>query len=151
MAQNDDALLIQVNPGLTPMCTFVPRQCARDQMISLFPESWITKYESLHQAVQPIQSKNPYFIWKENGEVETRFLKAPPEKKDVMVFPTQMVMLQLVPYVAEKGLVIKEIYEDGKPCYEGKSSSGHIWWDICDCDECKEKSFDDDDQPKEET
>ena len=25
MAQNDDALLIQVNPGLTPMCTFVPR------------------------------------------------------------------------------------------------------------------------------
>ena len=30
-----------------------------------------------------------------------------------MVFPTQMVMLQLVPYVAEKGLVIKAFYEDG--------------------------------------
>ena len=51
------------------------------------------KYKSLHQVVQPIQSKNPFFIRKENGEVETRFLKAPPEKKDVTVFPTQMAML----------------------------------------------------------
>ena len=124
-------------------------------MISLFLESWIMKYKSLHQVVQPIQSKNPFFIWKENGEVETRFLKAPPEKKDVMVFPTQMVMLQLVPYVVEKGLVIKAIYEDGlkinafredgKPCYEGKSPSSHIWWDICDCAECKkEETLDED-------
>ena len=44
MAQTNDALLIQVDSGLTPMCTFVPRQLIRDQMISLFPESWITKY-----------------------------------------------------------------------------------------------------------
>ena len=117
-------------------------------MISLFLESWIMKYKSLHQVVQPIQSKNPFFIRKENGEVETRFLKAPPEKKDVTVFPTQMAMLQPIPYVVEKGLVIKAICEDGKPCYEGKSSSGHIWWDICDCNECKEESFDDDDQPR---
>ena len=69
MAQTDDALLIQVDLGLTPICTFVPRQLTRDQMISLFPESWITKYESLHQVVQPIQSNNPLFIMKESGEV----------------------------------------------------------------------------------
>ena len=94
MAQTDDALLIQVDLGLTPMCTFILRQLTRDQMTSLFPESWITKYESLHQAVQPIQSNNPFFIMKENGEVETRFLKAPPEKKDVMVFLIHMAMLQ---------------------------------------------------------
>ena len=49
-----------------------------------------------------------------------------------------MAMLQLVSYVAEKGLAIKAFCEDGKSCYEGKSSSSHIWWDICDCDECKE-------------
>ena len=71
MAQTDDALLIQVDLGLTPICTFVPRQLTRDQMISLFPKSWITKYESLHQVVQPIQSNNPLFIMKESGEVET--------------------------------------------------------------------------------
>ena len=93
MAQTNDALLIQVDLGLTPMCTFVLRQLTKDQMISLFPELWITKYESLHQAVQPIQSNNPFFIKEENGEVEIRFLKAPPEKKDVTIFPTQMVML----------------------------------------------------------
>ena len=78
MAQTNDALLIQVDLGLTSMCTFIPRQLTRDQMTSLFPESWITKYESLHQVVQLIQSNNPFFIMKENGEVETRFLKAPP-------------------------------------------------------------------------
>ena len=59
-----------------------------------------------------------------------------------------MAMLQPVPYVVEKGLVIKAFCEDGKPCYEGKSSFGHIWWDICDCDECEEESIDDDDQPR---
>ena len=42
MAQTDDALLIQVDPGLTPMCTFVPRQLTRDQMTFIFPESWIS-------------------------------------------------------------------------------------------------------------
>ena len=57
IAQSNDALLIQVDPGMTPMCTFVPRQLDKDQMMSLFPESWIMKYEMLHQATKPIQSK----------------------------------------------------------------------------------------------
>ena len=48
IAQSNDALLIQVDPGMTPMCTFVPRQLNKDQMSSLFPKSWITKYEMLH-------------------------------------------------------------------------------------------------------
>ena len=59
-----------------------------------------------------------------------------------------MAMLQPIPYVAEKGFLIKAFCKDGKPCYEGKSSSSHIWWDICDCEECKEESIDDDDQPR---
>ena len=54
MAQIDDTLLIQVDSGLTLMCTFVPRQLTRDQMISLFLKSWITKYEALHQAIKSI-------------------------------------------------------------------------------------------------
>ena len=62
-------------------------------MTSLFPESWITKYEMLHQATKPIQSNDLFFIRKANGGVETRFLKAPPKKKDVTVFPTQIAML----------------------------------------------------------
>ena len=93
MAQSNDALLIQVDPGMTPMCTFVPRQLTRDQMTSLFLEWWITKYEMLHQATRLVQSNNPFFIRKENGEVETIFLVTPPEKKDVTIFPTQIAML----------------------------------------------------------
>ena len=48
MAQSNDALLIQVDLGMTLMCTFVPRQLNKDQMTSLFLESWIMKYEMLH-------------------------------------------------------------------------------------------------------
>ena len=145
IAQSNDALLIQVDPGMTPMCTFVSRQLNKDQMMSLFPESWITKYEMLHQATKPIQSKDPLFIKKENGEVETKFLMAPSEKKDVTVFLTQIAMLQPVSYVSEDGLQIKAFREDGKPYYEGKSPSGHIWWDVCDCVDCqKEESFEED-------
>ena len=55
---------------------------------------------------------------------------APSEKKDVTVFPTQIAMLQLVSYVGEDGLQIKVFREDEKLGYEGKSPSGHIWWDI---------------------
>ena len=45
-------------------------------------------------------------------------------------------------------LKIKAFREDEKPCYEGKSRFGHIWWDICDCDACKEVVIYDDDQPR---
>jgi len=127
MAQSNDALLIEVDPGMTPMCTFVPRQLNREQMTSLFPESWITKYEMLHQVAKPIQSKDPLFIRKANGTVEAKFLVASPEKKDVIVFPTQIAMVQSVSYVEEKGLMIWGFREDGKPCFEGKSPIGHIW------------------------
>ena len=84
IAQSNEALLIQVDPGMTPMGTFVPRQLNNDQMMSLFPESWITKYEMLHQATKQILSKDPLFIRKANGEVETKFLMAPADKKDVV-------------------------------------------------------------------
>ena len=57
-------------------------------MTSLFPESWITKFETLHQAIKPVQSNNHFFIKKENGKAKTRFLVAPPKKKDMTgLFP----------------------------------------------------------------
>ena len=51
-------------------------------------------------------------------------------------------------YVCEDCLKIKSFCEDGKPCYEGKSPSGHIWWDICDYAECKEEEAYDNDHPR---
>ena len=50
-------------------------------------------------------------------------------------------MLQPVSYVKEDGLKIQGFREDGKPCYEGKSSTGHIWWDVCDCIDCQEEEM----------
>ena len=54
LAQSNDAVLIKVDLVMTPMCTFVPKQISREQMTSIFPESWITRYEMLHQASKPI-------------------------------------------------------------------------------------------------
>ena len=42
----------------------------------------------------------------------------------------------------------KAFREDEKSCYEGKSHSSRIWWDICDCDACNEVVIYDDDQPR---
>ena len=48
-------------------------------------------------------------------------------------------------YVCEDGLKINAFCEDGKPCYEGKSPSGHIWWDICNSVKCrKEETLEED-------
>ena len=44
---------------------------------------------------------------------------APPKKKDVTVFPTQIAMLQPVSYVGEDGLQIKAFREDGKLVMKG--------------------------------
>ena len=60
---------------------------------------------------------------------------------------TMIVMLQPVSYASEDGLQIKAFREDGKPCYEGKSPSGHIWWDVCDCVDCQKESLEED-RPK---
>ena len=57
-------------------------------------------------------------------------------------------MLQPVSFVKEDGLQIKTFREDGKPCYEGKSPTGHIWWDICDCADCQEEELFEEDYPR---
>ena len=72
------------------------------------------KYETLHQVIKSVQSNYPFFIRMENGKVETRFLVAPLEKKDMTVFPTQIAMLQPVTYVWEDGLKINAFCEYGK-------------------------------------
>ena len=59
-----------------------------------------------------------------------------------------MAMLQPISYAFEKGLTIKGFYEDGKLCYEGRSPSNHIWWDICDYAECRKEETHDDDYPR---
>jgi len=75
-------------------------------------------------------------------------LTASPEKKDVTVFPTQITMLKSVSYVEEKGLMIQGFREDGKPCYERKSPTGHIRWDVCNCVDCQEEEIFEADPPR---
>ena len=58
LAQSNDALLIQVDPGMTPTCTFVPRQLNREQMTSIFPESWITNILGRNGTMQAKRKKS---------------------------------------------------------------------------------------------
>lgn len=33
--------------------------------------------------------------------------------------------------------------KNGSPCYQGKDSSGHIWYAICYCEACEEAHYED--------
>ena len=75
LAQSNDALLIQVDPGMTPTCTFVPRQLNREQMTSIFPESWITNILGRNGTMQakrknPLEGKNGNFLEESSSKEE---------------------------------------------------------------------------------
>ena len=75
LAQSNDALLIQVDPGMTPMCTFVPRQLNREQMTSFFPKSWITNILGRKGTMQakrknPLEGKNGNFLEESSSKEE---------------------------------------------------------------------------------
>ncbi|KAK9287575.1 hypothetical protein L1049_015996 [Liquidambar formosana] len=59
-----------------------------NQLTKLFPTSWVTKYESMHQAAKPTLATDPLFIRKENGSVEIRFTESS-TSEEAPVFLTQ--------------------------------------------------------------
>ncbi|KAL6956252.1 hypothetical protein U1Q18_041293 [Sarracenia purpurea var. burkii] len=41
----------------------------------------------------------------------------------------------LLPAV-ERAFPVIAYYPDGSPIQQGRDEEGHIWWDVCDCDDC---------------
>lgn len=86
-----------------PTCTYIPRQLTQTQLSELLPTKWVTSYETLQSASQPVTSDNPFFVRREDGRVDTHFLPvAVPESHTV--FPTEINVIEAAP-------------------------SKHIWWD----------------------
>nr|GEW91102.1 putative zinc finger, CCHC-type [Tanacetum cinerariifolium] len=124
-----DALLINVDYNITPICTYIPMHLSQDKLVKLLLEKWITNYEQIHQA--PVQSTSaPEFVRHENGMVEINFSSSQPKSNNV--FPTGIHMITPI---------------DQEPAQEVK----HIWWDVCNCESCLDEAAkinDDEDLPR---
>ena len=79
--------------------------------MNLFPEKWITNYEKLHKAVEPVQSADPVFVKRSDGIVETFFKK---RQETPTVLNTQF---GISSFPRESHVPITHFDSDGKPIY----------------------------------
>ncbi|ESQ50313.1 hypothetical protein EUTSA_v10002189mg, partial [Eutrema salsugineum] len=77
LPSSDEALYLEVtSASQAPNSIQIPRQISREELLRRLPESWITSYEKLHQAVQtPIQSSEVSFHSRNDGTTEIKFEK----------------------------------------------------------------------------
>ncbi|ESQ56343.1 hypothetical protein EUTSA_v10027218mg, partial [Eutrema salsugineum] len=74
LPSSDEALFLEVtSASQAPNSIQIPRQISREELLRRLPESWITSYEKLHQAVQtpiqtPIQSSEVSFHSRNDDE-----------------------------------------------------------------------------------
>ncbi|KAL4333185.1 hypothetical protein GQ457_07G043420 [Hibiscus cannabinus] len=158
---SNDSLLIIVNTQEQPHCVHVPRQIPREELIQLLPERWVTSYDQIHAAKQPIRSTNTKIISKGDGISEIRFdhshLKDSPTPS---VFPTQMMMTPRgdltqshdkedpdcyceLCHPGAEAKMIEFFDSNGKPILLFKNLvTGHCPWNIdCSCEQCVEEDF----------
>nr|AHN13809.1 movement protein [Aristotelia chilensis virus 1] len=135
----EDALLINVDSTHVPSCTHVPKQIPRSELVKIIPASWITNYENLHQAPQPVQATEPTFSKRSDGKIEISFEKKEEQSTVATVFPTM--------YQAEK-IPISGFSSEGKPVYVFQDNTGHKYFDTCDCSSCYSTCSEYDDLPK---
>ena len=70
----ENALLIRVNEKNSALCTHVPRQITKSELIQLLPNSWITDYEDLHtRANEPLESSNSKITHTPEGKTSISF------------------------------------------------------------------------------
>ncbi|ESQ51521.1 hypothetical protein EUTSA_v10017879mg [Eutrema salsugineum] len=77
LPSSDEALYLEVtSASQAPNSIQIPSQISREELLRRLPESWITSYEKLHQAVQtPIQSSEVSFHSRNDGTTEIKFEK----------------------------------------------------------------------------
>lgn len=57
LPRGENALLLNVDAtNEATMCTQIPRQLAREELVKILPNSWVTNYEKLRELVEPLQS-----------------------------------------------------------------------------------------------
>ncbi|KAF4375467.1 hypothetical protein F8388_024126 [Cannabis sativa] len=126
---SSDALMITIDTNHVPICIHIPRQITTEELQQILPTSWITNYEKTQKPLPSVHSADPVFKSKKDGSIEISF---PKNETTPRVFSTQYIMSTIIPEAAE----ISSFDKNGSPIYAFKSTSGHIYWDICNCFDC---------------
>ncbi|XP_058211673.1 uncharacterized protein LOC131323851 [Rhododendron vialii] len=125
--------------------TKCPTSVKESELLKLLPEKWVTAFENNQHQPIPVQSSNPLFETKPVGTVEISFPReasASPATHPV-IFPSRIDM-----FVdgSKPEPPIKYFQSSGLPVFYFKHpETGHCYFDACNCDECSEESFLDDD------
>ncbi|VVB04428.1 unnamed protein product [Arabis nemorensis] len=150
----EDALLIQLESQHSPSCIHIPRKIPKDELIKLFPESWVTNYEKLHENNTPIQSVDSSISRRKDGAIQIEFKQhgstssRPPAfctKINTISPPEEPPSLEN-PYLP--GVSIESFNSLGDPIYSFEDNTGHNFLDVCDCPNCLMNESDEDDTPK---
>ncbi|KAF4372297.1 hypothetical protein G4B88_004613 [Cannabis sativa] len=139
---SSDALMLTVDTNHVPTCIHIPRHITTEELQQILPTSWITNYEKTQKPLPSVRSADPVFKSKKDGSIEISFAK---NETTPRVFSTQYMMSTIIPEAAE----ISSFDKNGSPIYAFKSTSGHIYWDICNCSDCT-TSNEQEEAPKKE-
>ncbi|XP_059277513.1 uncharacterized protein LOC132031535 [Lycium ferocissimum] len=72
------------------MCTQIPKQFSREELIKVLPDTWVTNYEKLREPVEPLQSSEPTFSKKPDKTVAISFDHSHLKKPNKTTFSFQM-------------------------------------------------------------
>ncbi|XP_075080258.1 uncharacterized protein LOC142165785 [Nicotiana tabacum] len=137
------------------MCTQIPRQISRDELVKIVPDSWITNYEKLRKLEESLQYGEPTFTKRNDKTVCISFNHSHLKKPNKTIFSCQMIQPKDTrdTYPEPDGEFfwnIQSIMEEHDWCQhfdkEGKRVwwfkcpfTGHYPWDLgCDCQDCLE-------------
>ncbi|XP_059284770.1 uncharacterized protein LOC132038062 [Lycium ferocissimum] len=149
----ENALLLKVDAtNGTTMCTQIPKQLSREELIKVLPDTWVTNYEKLREHVEPLQSSAPTFSKKPDKTVAISFDHSHLKKLNKTTFFFQMyqptynhahqddpeTFAYHLPSIMSEHDWIKQFDNEGHDVWWFKCPfTGHCPWDIqYGCQEC---------------
>ncbi|ESQ46587.1 hypothetical protein EUTSA_v100007052mg, partial [Eutrema salsugineum] len=151
LPSSDEAVYLEVTlASQSPNSIQIPRQISREELLRRLPESWITSYEKLHQAVQtPIQSSEVSFHSRNDGTTEIKFKKPRSSsfrKQLFTQFAIQIDESEFYSPAKEQNPKPISFGQNGSVLYPFKDEDGHQYFDICSCSACEETNYESDDE-----
>lgn len=120
----NNALLILVNSNQATLYIHIPRQVPKEEVLKLFPETWVTNYEKLHQESAPIQSLELIFFKQKDGTVEITFKKT--DSTSISPFKLFLVRMMMIHPLEYEKIPIEVFTQMGVAIYAFKKDS-HIF------------------------
>ncbi|KAM7514863.1 hypothetical protein LguiA_004446 [Lonicera macranthoides] len=157
-SSTSEALMLTIDSDASHTAKYVPRQLTRAELVTLLLEVWVTSYEKLQEQAntESLQQTDPTYIRRADKQIEMRFNnKTSTSSPERNPFQTELNMMQEIrrlptdPILKADPLVILYFDKYGKPAYQARNEKGHIWYDVCYCDDCEELAYEAELDPKE--